>query len=398
MFAALYFSEGAPIGFLWWALPTRLRAAGVDVGSIAALAGLLALPWAFKFFWAPAVDVLRSPRWTLRSWIVSSQVLMGLSLLPLLVLDLRADLSLVVAVCLAHAFAAATQDVAVDALAIGSIPAAERGALTAWMQGGMLLGRSLFGGGALLLEGAIGGSAVILLMIAAIWSSLAFLLWSGEEGAAVERRGGGLRDFTEALRSAFSVRRTWQGLGFALLSGAGFELAGAVAGPFLLDHGVSKTSVGWFLSLPVVAAMLAGAVAGGRLSDRLGRRRAAALALSLTCAVVLSVAAADAAGAGPRALIALFTALYAAIGVFTAASYALFMELTDARLGATQFSAYMGATNACESWSAVLGGRLIAASGYPAAFAAMALLSLSALPLLRGGASSSDATLPSNSR
>ncbi len=384
LFAALYFSEGAPIGFLWWALPTRLRAAGVDVASIAALAGLLALPWAFKFFWAPAVDVLRSPRWTLRSWIVASQILMGLSLLPLLFLDLRADLSLVVAVCLAHAFAAATQDVAVDALAIGSIPAEERGALTAWMQGGMLLGRSLFGGGALLLEGALGGSAVILLMIASIWSSLVILLWSDEqESAAGPSKDGGLRGFTQALRSAFSVRRTWQGLGFALLSGAGFELAGAVAGPFLLDHGASKTSVGWFLSLPVVAAMLAGAAAGGRLSDRLGRRLAAALALGLTCAAVLTLAAADAAGAGPRALIGLFTILYAAIGVFTAASYALFMELTDARLGATQFSAYMGATNACESWSAVLGGRLIAASGYPAAFAAMALLSLCALPLLR---------------
>jgi len=75
--------------------------------------------------------------------------------------------------------------------------------------------------------------------------------------------------------------------------------------------------------------------------------------------------------AGRRRL--LFAALYVAIGLFTASSYALFMDLTDPRLGATQFSAYMGATNACESWSAVLGGRLIASSGYPAAFAVMAL-------------------------
>lgn len=361
-----------------------MRAAGVDVASIAALAGLLALPWALKFFWAPAVDILRTPRWTLRSWIASAQVLMGLSLLPLLFLDLRADLRLVVAVCLVHAFAAATQDVAVDALAMRCIPAGERGALTAWMQGGMLLGRSLFGGGALLLGGLFGDGAVVLLMISAIWSSLLLLLMAGGEASVPDGpQGGGVRTFVAAFRSAFGHRRTWQGLGFALVSGAGFEAAGAVAGPFMLDRGLSQATVGWFLSLPVVAAMLAGAAAGGSLSDRIGRRPAAAACLAMTSAAVLALAAADAAGAGPRALLGLFFALYAAIGLFTAASYALFMDLTDPHLGATQFSAYMGATNACESWSAVLGGRLIASAGYPAAFAVMALLALAALPLLR---------------
>jgi hypothetical protein len=39
------------------------------------------------------------------------------------------------------------------------------------------------------------------------------------------------------------------------------------------------------------------------------------------------------------------------IGLFTAASYALFMDLTDPKLGGTQFSAFMAATNGCESWS-----------------------------------------------
>ena len=29
LFAALYFSEGAPIGFIWWALPTRLASGGM---------------------------------------------------------------------------------------------------------------------------------------------------------------------------------------------------------------------------------------------------------------------------------------------------------------------------------------------------------------------------------
>ena len=61
LFACLYVSEGAPIGFLWEALPTRLAIAGVPDRRIGELASLLVLPWVFKFAWAPLVDVLRTP-------------------------------------------------------------------------------------------------------------------------------------------------------------------------------------------------------------------------------------------------------------------------------------------------------------------------------------------------
>ena len=73
LFAALYFLEGAPIGFLWWALPPALRAGGRPVDEIAALLAVLALPWALKVLWAPLVDVLRGSRWTERGWITAAQ-------------------------------------------------------------------------------------------------------------------------------------------------------------------------------------------------------------------------------------------------------------------------------------------------------------------------------------
>lgn len=85
LFLGLYFVEGAPIGFLWWALPTVIREAGGDVAQIGGLLSLLVLPWGLKFLWAPLVDVLRGPRCGFRSWIVAAQLAMTLSLLPLLV-------------------------------------------------------------------------------------------------------------------------------------------------------------------------------------------------------------------------------------------------------------------------------------------------------------------------
>ena len=122
---------------------------------------------------------------------------------------------------------------------------------------------------------------------------------------------------------------------------------------------------------------------GGRLSDRWGRRRSVALFLVGFVAAILALAAADLYGAGETPLMALLTVMYLFIGLFTAASYALYMDLTDRRAAGTQFSAFMAATNGCESWSALAGGRMAASAGYPAAFIAMSVVSLLSLPLLR---------------
>ena len=140
LFAVLYAAEGAPIGFIWWALPTVLRTADVPIARITDLTAIVLLPWVFKFLWAPLVDALRAPWFGFRAWIMTAQVTMGLALLPLLWLDPVGDFDRWRLLLLLHAFAAATQDVAVDALAINSVPAAERGRLNGAMQAGMLTG------------------------------------------------------------------------------------------------------------------------------------------------------------------------------------------------------------------------------------------------------------------
>ena len=84
LFAALYASEGAPIGFIWWALPTKLAEAGVEVSRITSITAVATLVWGLKFLWAPLVDAWRGPRWGYRSWIVSAQCGMAVALLPLL--------------------------------------------------------------------------------------------------------------------------------------------------------------------------------------------------------------------------------------------------------------------------------------------------------------------------
>lgn len=382
LFTLLYAAEGAPIGFIWWALPTMMRTAGVPIEQITGLTALVLLPWVFKFLWAPAVDALRAPWWGFRAWIITAQVLMGLTLLPLLWLDPAAQFGAWRLLLLLHAFSAATQDVAIDALAINAVPAEQRGRLNGAMQAGMLSGRSLFGGGALLMAAWLGWSWIVILLVAWIWVTLAVVLVvKAPESVAPPAPPG---EFRRALATALRQRTTWIAIAFGLTSAAAFEATGQLAGPFLVDRGVSASTIGIFFGIVVAAAMLSGGLLGGLLSDRWGRRRSVAAFLSGFVAVILILATWDTT-VGPHAavLLVLLAAMYFFVGLFTAASYALFMDLTDPRIGGTQFSTFMAATNGCEAWSTFAGGRIAGAAGYPSAFVVMCVASLASLGLLQ---------------
>lgn len=385
LFATLYFSEGAPIGFLWWALPTRLRASGVEVSDITALLAVLVLPWTFKFLLAPWVDIIRTPRWPLRAWIATFQVLMGVLLLATLAFDWQRDYATIAALLVAHAMAAAAQDVAVDAYALTIVRPEHRGSINAWMQGGMLAGRSIFGGGALLVDAAVGANMTVFLLVAAIWSSLAVLALAGEREPALPTesvaRADRARAFRRSLRDVLRRRSTWLVLAFAATAGAGFESVGLLVGPFLVDQGFTQETIGAFLFLPAVSAMMAGAAIAGLVSDRIDRRTTAGACVVLTACAIAGLALTPA--SLPWLVLTMLGLIYVCIGALTTVSYALFMDLTDARLGATQLSAAMSATNLCESWSAVAVGALVGVMGYHWAFVAMAAASLVSLPLLR---------------
>jgi PAT family beta-lactamase induction signal transducer AmpG len=382
LFFALYLSEGAPIGFLWLALPTRMREAGIGLADITALTAMLVLPWTLKFLWAPALDVVQSRRWNLRHWILAAQSLMVATLVPLAWFDLAEHFHLIRALLLAHAVAAATQDVAIDALCIRVTAPEERGRLNGWMQAGMLAGRAAMGGGALLLGTLLGHQRVVWLLVAITGFSMALLVGSrpGERGAPTQPG-----PIATTLRKAVARPGTWAALALALLGGAAFKSLEVIVGPFLIDRGYSAAEVGTITAGPMILAMMLGAVAGGRAADRFGHARTAATALVFLVACIAAMAVVDA-GAGHAGnglhLPVLLTATAAGIGAFTTSSYALFMDLADPAAAATMFSAFMGATNGCEAWSGWAIGRIAESRGYPTGMLTMCLVSLVSLPLL----------------
>ncbi len=220
----------------------------MPVERITSLTAVLLLPWVFKFLWAPTLDVLRGPAWGYRAWLIAMQIVMGVSLVPLIWLDPVESFASWRTLLLIHAFAAATQDVAIDALAIGAVPADERGRLNGAMQAGMLIGRSVFGGGTVLLSTWLGREWLVGALIAWILIALTAAVRMRE----LEPPREGARSFLRAAGAMVRLRTTWIGLAFALIAAAGFEATGQLAGPFLVDRGVASGTIGIFFGVFVV--------------------------------------------------------------------------------------------------------------------------------------------------
>lgn len=391
LFTALYVSEGAPSGFLWWALPAHLRLAEVSVPEITALTSALVVPWTLKCLWAPLVDRWQVPRVGFRVWIIAAQLVMGLSLLPLLGSDPTQHLRSLMPLLIVHAVAAATQDVAVDGLAIALVEPQERGTLQAYTQAGMLAARAAFGGGALWLSQQVGFDAVVLALCAVTWSSLVLVAatWPTPEPQRVISKG--LADFGAQLHAALATRTTGWAVLFALLSAAGFKAASALAGPMLVDYGLPRDELSAFLAGPPVVAMVVGGFVGGRISDRWTRTTAVGRALLFSVISVCAVALVDTLQLGTDLLLCALVASYLGAGCFLSSSYALYMDLSKRELGATQFSLYMAALNGCEAWASWSAGQLQPVLGYGGASALVALASLFSLLVLHALAKTSRA-------
>lgn len=381
---ALYFSEGAPIGFIWWALPTLLRKENIPIEQITSLTALLVLPWVFKFLWAPLVDSLRNERFGFKSWIIGSQIMMGLALIPLAFINPANNFLQWGMFLFVHSVAAATQDVSIDALVINSVTSDQRGSINGYMQAGMLLGRSLFGGLSILVASLLGIEFVIFALIIAIWITTSLLFFVREPVWSLKKENK-FKEFKSNIILSFKKRKTWLGLLFALTAAAAFEVAGALAGPFLLDRGASDSSIGIFFSIPVVIAMLIGGIAGGKISDKINRRKSVSIFLAGFVFAVMTLAIVDLTmlATDTSVYFIVLTSMYLFVGLFIASSYALFMDLTDPRIAGTQFSTYMSATNGCEAWSVWLAGRITSFSGYAVTLIIMGIISLLSLPVLK---------------
>lgn len=423
-FFLLYVTEGIPLGFVAIAVATQLRRHGTGPAEIGALVASFYLPWAFKWAFGPFIDVFASDRiGRRRGWIIGTQLLMAATLLSAVWLKLPQQLGLFTAVVLVHNCFGAMQDVAIDALAVGTLHEDERGIANGLMFGGAQVGNMLGGAGVLFLTQYVGFQATFFFVAAAILAVTVFVVLpmtetpSGLrrvfEGSKLHSAAREMREFAlDSFRSFLGTRGAFSGLWFALLPAGAMCLTLALQSNLAVELGLNDDQVAW---LNLGSTLINGGccVLGGWLSDRYGRRRTLGIFIALQSVPVLYLMHAlsrqgwvmpidmNAAGrpAVPHELLMVFwiaTLVYNAFnGLMYGVRSAIFMDVTNPAVAATQFTAYMALINLTISYSASWQGIAIEAWGYPRTMlvdALFGLVSLAILPWMKASGTATGAS------
>ncbi|MCZ6887569.1 MAG: MFS transporter [Gammaproteobacteria bacterium] len=147
VFTSFYVAQGIPIGLLTIAIPAWLATEGMSIGEIAGYQAIVSIPWALKLVTGPFMDRFTFlPMGFRRPWVIGAQGGLTLAMLSLTVIDdpMQSLTLLMTLGFIVNAFAA-TQDVAVDGMAIDILPADERGRANALMGFGQVAGFSAYG-------------------------------------------------------------------------------------------------------------------------------------------------------------------------------------------------------------------------------------------------------------
>jgi PAT family beta-lactamase induction signal transducer AmpG len=397
-FGILYVSEGIPLGFAAVAMTAYMRRQGLDVAQIVAFVGSFYLPWAFKWAWAPLVDLVKLQRFGGRkAWIAICQALMIVTLFGIAQIDYATHFSLLITLVIVHNIFSATQDVAIDSLAINTLQPDERATANGFMFGGAYIGQGLGGGGAMLISEHFGFDLSFLYVSLLLTSIFTFVLLFVRDPSlasrAVQRAAGvwaalveNVRNFARELVAGFfqSGMGPMVGVVFALLPMGAMALSASISSTMQVDLGMSD---GQIAQLNIYQTILSGVgcVAGGWAADRFGQRKMLAAWYLLTTLPTLYLATALATGGGLGG-ITISQYFWASLvfswcmGMHYGTSAALFMGLTNPLVAATQFTGYMALRNLTISYTNMWQGALAESQGYATVLYIDALLV--ALPVL----------------
>jgi PAT family beta-lactamase induction signal transducer AmpG len=307
-----------------------------------------------------------------------------------------------------HNIFAATQDIAIDALAVGTLPEKERAVANGFMFGAAYLGQAIGGSGALFLAGSFGFRAtypfvcgMLLLILVTVTLRLREPVIRLEDGAVAAAQGARrvigaivdrVRNYIVELSHGFfrSGPGPMVGVVFALAPGGALALGLALGSTMQVDLGMSEEQIAELTIYSTVAAAL-GCVIGGWVSDRLGHRKMLATWYVLTTIPTIWLALQFSGGEG-MAGVALRDYYGAAIiysfcsGLISGTAIAVFMGLTSPVVAATQFSGYMALRNLMYTYSSTWQGRFADLHGYADTLrldVMIAFLPLLALPFLK---------------
>jgi PAT family beta-lactamase induction signal transducer AmpG len=270
------FASGLPLYLLLSLVPAWLRTEHVDLRVIGLLT-LIQFPYNWKFLWAPLVDRYALPvLGRRRGWMLLTQVGLLVTIATLGGLSPQTELRAIVLVATLLAFLSATQDIALDAYRRELLADNELGLGTAVHINAYRIAGLVPASLSLVLADILPWSVVFAVTALFMVPGMVMTLLVREPHRAAPPRT--LREAVVEPFHEFINRKGWSNalliLTFLLFYKLGDSMCTALATPFYLDMGFSKTQIGLVAKNAGLWPSVVGGLLGGLWMVKIGVNKA----------------------------------------------------------------------------------------------------------------------------
>ena len=242
------FTSGLPLYFLINLIPAWLRTENIDLKTIG-LMSLIGLPFTWKFIWSPVMDAVRPPfLGRRRGWMLVTQIGLLLTLAAYAFLNPHQHLPIIIGLSVVVAFFSASQDIVLDAFRREILSDQELGLGNSIHVNAYRIAALVPGSLSLILADIMPWNSVFLITSLFMLPGLLMTLLLAQEPDMPPTAPRTLtQTVVEPFQEFFSRKGTQQAilvLLFIFLYKLGDSMVTALATPFYLDMGFSKTDIG----------------------------------------------------------------------------------------------------------------------------------------------------------
>ena len=374
--AVLYFSQGFPFGIVNETVNLYLSFANVSLPKIGLIGGV-GIIWTLKFLWAPIVDAVATYRaWIFGALLVLSGSIVALGLVP------PAGGGFVIALVVLAA-ASATQDIAIDALAIRMTPSDLLGLVNSARVAAYRVAMIVAGGGVAILADRVGWRSAFLGAGSVPLVMLAVIAFTApKESADRQREENPLRGLLAWMKRPGAA---WL-VAVILLYRLGDNTMMAMIRPYWVARGFSASEIGNVTTTLGMICTILGAIAGGMFVTRFGVYRGLLVLGILQMASNLAYAYVAFTAAGRPFLYGAAVIEAFCGGLGTAAFLSFLMFICDKANAATEYAMLTALFAIGRTAAVALSGYVAEPLGFANYYlltAALALPGLALLPLIR---------------
>jgi PAT family beta-lactamase induction signal transducer AmpG len=385
------FASGLPLFLLFNLVPAWLRSEQIDLKTIGLFA-LIQFPYTWKFVWSPFLDRYVLPvLGRRRGWMLLSQVGLLLVIAMLGGFSPQTEMSSIVLFCTLLAFLSATQDIAIDAYRRELLSDTELGLGNAIHVNAYRIAGLVPGSLSLILADHLPWGMVFIITALFMLPGMAMTLMVSEPHRASPPRT--LREAVVEPFHEFITRQGWKSalliLAFLLFYKLGDSMCTALATPFYLDMGFSKSDIGLIAKNAGLWPSIIGGMIGGLWMLKIGINRALWLFGVVQIVSIFGFAWLASVGhhaeitAIERAQLALVIGMEAlGVGLGTVAYVAFMAHTTHPAYTATQFALFTSLMAMPRTFANAATGWLVETMGWTNFFFMCVLLAIPGMLLL----------------